>query len=121
MHRPVAHELEVYAFTEDAAAVALALARELGPWQTVPAPLDEPGRYEAGGAVPLLQRSQDGSLSVWLRGSDHWPTSAALGRYLAHSLGCELRCEPEPAHGVDRHSNVFLRITPAGEGFITWE
>lgn len=117
-----AHEVEVYAQTNDAAAVVRALSQVVG---TLAADGDAGEGFAfhvAGNVVVMLHRTQPGYLGVMVRGSDAWPSSPALGRFLAAALRCVVRCDPEHEYPeVSPYSVVFLEIDGDGERLITWE
>ena len=69
----------------------------------------------------VLTESEDGFLSVWVRGTSGWPTSAALGRYLATALNCIVRCDPgREFPEVSPYSNIFLQIENGRESLVKW-
>jgi hypothetical protein len=114
-------DVEVYVKTGDSSAVVSLLSRSIGPLAPNSPPKSELQIYEFESVSVILQPSEDGFASVWVRGSGAWPSCPALGRHLARELRCIVRCDPEREFPeVDSHSNVFLEIDGDKEHLVPW-
>lgn len=114
--------VEAYVNASDMGAVVAALSIAIG------APAAESASdvglkmYTLQDTSAVLSESEDGFLSVWVRGTSAWPTSAALGRYLANELNCIVRCDPgREFPDVSPYSSIFLQIERGRESLVTWE
>ena len=115
------NEVEVFVKADDIDAVVSTLSMIIG--ALVIDSSSEAGlriyRFQDTSAV--LAESKGGFLSVWVRGASGWPTSPALGRYLATVLNCIVRCDPGPElPEVSPHSSIFLQIENGRESLVTW-
>ena len=70
-----AREVEAYAKTSDPDAVVLLLSEAIGPLVTEGSSEQGPRFYEFNDIAVVLQASEDGFLSVWVRGSSALPSS----------------------------------------------
>lgn len=114
-------EVEAYVKASGFHAVISLLSKVIGPLKTDDLSAGELQVYEYGGVKVLLQHSEEGFISVWVRGSELWPSSPAFGRYLAAELYCVVLCDPEHEFPeVSPHSSVFLQIEGNRESLITW-
>ena len=117
------HDVEAYARTADEPAVVALLSTVLGPLaEDDSLPGGGPRIFDAQGNITVvLQPSDGGYLSVWIRHSDHWPSSPALGRFLARHLRCVVRCDPEREFPeVSPYSDLFLQIDGDVESLVVW-
>jgi len=115
------YDIEVFAKTGNTNAVVSLLSRSIGPLTSSGSPDDEPQIYQHGSASVVLQFSEDGFLSVWVRGSTAWSSCCALGRHLAKELRCVVRCDPgNEFPEVSPYSNVFLEIKGDKESLVSW-
>jgi len=114
-------EVEAYAKTSDTGAVISLLSRTIGTLTTDCKSGEFPRIYTFEGTTVVLGASEDGFLSVWIRGATMWPTSSAFGRCLAAQLDCVVRCDPgREFPAVSPYSNVFLQIERGAESFVAW-
>jgi hypothetical protein len=114
-------DIEAYAKTGDTDAVVSLLSRSIGHLRVGGAPEEEPLIYQSGSVSVVLQPSEDGFLSVWIRGCEAWPSCPALGRHLAKELGLVVRCDPgNEFPEVSPYSNVFLEIEGSDERLVPW-
>lgn len=115
-------DVEAYVKSDDFHALASLLSKVIGPLTTDDLAVSELHVYEFEGVKVLLQQSEIGYISVWVRGSERWPSSAAFGRYLAAELGYVVLCDPEHEFAeVSPQSSVFLQIDGNSESLITWK
>jgi hypothetical protein len=114
-------DIEAYAKTSSAGAVVSLLSRTIGQLRSKSPPEDALQIYEFEGVCVVLQPSEDGFLSVWVRGSNAWSSCSDLGRHLANELRCVVRCEPgRQFPAVSPQSDVFLEIEGSRESLISW-
>jgi hypothetical protein len=114
-------EVEVYVKTVDRTAVISALSKYVGLLSLCGSPEGGVYIYQAEGVSAVLQPSEDGFLSVWVRGNSDWSSCATLGRYLANELRSIVRCDPGGEFPeVSPYSNVFLEISGDGESLVPW-
>ena len=116
------HDVEAYAKTSDMGTVVSVLSRAIGAL-VIDCPADtDPMILKFQDTSVVLGRSEDGFLSVWVRGSHAWATSPALGRYLATALHCTVLCDPGCEFPeVSPYSSVFLQIENGRESLVTLE
>jgi hypothetical protein len=105
---------------DDVDDVVSLLSRKLGPLAPpVNPPETEIRIHEFGDGLCILQPSEDGFVSVWIRGSTVWRSSTALGRYLGHEMPCTVRCHPgKEFDRVHPQSDVFLEICGVQERLV---
>ena len=114
-------DVEAYVKTADRTAVILALSKCVGLLNLDGPPEGEAYIYQAEGVSAVLQPSEDGFLSVWVRGSSAWSSCATLGRYLANELRSIVCCDPGGEFPeVSPYSNVFLEMSGDGENLVPW-
>ncbi|NHZ89159.1 hypothetical protein F2P45_09035 [Massilia sp. CCM 8733] len=117
-------DIEAFAKTSDRDAVLALLATVIGPLERDDdLPEDYDLRiYKSGGMIVVLQAMEDGLISVWVRGASPWPSSPALGRYLAAQLHCLVLCDPEAEYPeISQYADVFLQIEGDAESLIPLE
>jgi len=116
------HDVEAYAKTSDIGTVVSVLSRVIGALENdCPAGTD-PMILKFQDTSVVLGQSEDGFLSVWIRGSHVWPTSPALGRYLATALHCTVLCDPgREFPAVSPYSSVFLQLENGRESLVMLE
>jgi hypothetical protein len=114
-------DIEAYVQTDDAGAVASLLSVSLGALDAEHLPEADLSIYRNEDATVLIQPSEEGFLSVSLRGLAPWKTCPALARHLAHGLRCTVRCDPgEEYPEISPYSNTFLQIKDNKENFVPW-
>jgi hypothetical protein len=114
-------EVEAFVKASGIHAVILLLSNVIGPMKTDDLSVSELQVYEYEGVKVRLQQSEDGFISVWVSGSELWPSSPTFGRYLAAELSCVVRCDQEQEFPeVSPQSSVFLQIEGNRESLITW-
>ena len=112
-------DVEAYVRHGDVTAVLRPLSITLGPLERIASAEPWPQVHRRGDVRVVLQPTEDGFLAVWVRGSDAWPSCAALGRQLARELQCVVRCDPgDTLPGVDAQAGVLLEMDGAGERFV---
>lgn len=69
----------------------------------------------------ITSNTQDGFVSVWLRGEPRCRSDVDFARFFAASLKCRVRCDPgaDFPH-VDPRSDVFLDIDGQNETLVVW-
>jgi hypothetical protein len=114
-------DVEAYIKTSDVGAVISLLSKTLGTLEVESIPLgNELHVFTSGRVRVILQPSEDDFLSVWIRGSEAWPSSPLLGRHLASHFPCAVRCDPgDEFPEVSPYSSVFLHIECGRESLIT--
>lgn len=81
----------------------------------------QPYIYQNQPASVVIHESQDGYFSIWLKGTLPWSSCAQLGRYLARSLKCTVRCDPGSEFPeISLYSDVFLQIDTEKEQLVNW-
>lgn len=118
------HDIEAFAKTSDRDAVLSLLATVIGPLErSDDLPEDDDLRvYKPDGMIIVLQAMEDGLLSVWVRGASPWPSSPALGRFLAAQLHCLVLCCPETEYPeISPYAGVFLQIEGDVERLVSME
>ncbi len=87
--------IEAYVKSDDAKSVLKVLSAELGEF-ALDCEIDSGQCLYLSGDVKLLvnENIQDGYLSVWLRGTNHWKTDVQLARFLSRNLKLPVRCDP---------------------------
>lgn len=121
MNHPAPVDIEAYVQTTDLAAIVSVLSSPVG--ELAPDPADPPDfkSYSNGAVILIVQPSEDGFLSVWLRGCNIWPSCAHLARYLSKQLACQARCDPGDEYPqVSPHSNIFLQVENGNESLVAW-
>ncbi|MEN3113132.1 hypothetical protein ACFONG_16200 [Uliginosibacterium paludis] len=117
-----AFDIEVYAKIDSGNAVILLLSQSLGPLQQSCAHEDVGLTFHSGSITVILQPSEDGFLSIWVRNSSVWSSCPALGRHLAKELGCIVRCDPgHEFPEINPRSSVFLEIEAGNERLLHWD
>ncbi len=112
--------VEAFAICDMETVTAL-LSSSIGPLSTDCASEQDPRIYTFESTTVVLGRSEDGFLSVWIRGDCRWPNPSAFGRYLAAGLDCIDRCDPgREFPEVSPHSDVFLQIERGVESLVDW-
>lgn len=118
---PMQGEVEAYT-TSDMETVMAFLVSSIGPLSTDCASDQDPQIYAFESTTVVLGASEDGFLSVWIRGDLRWQTSLAFGRYLAAVLDGVVRCDPgREFPDVSTYSNIFLHIEGGVESLVNWE
>lgn len=113
-------DIEVHAACNMEAVTGL-LSSSIGPLSTDCASDQDPKIYAFESTTVVLGASEDGFLSIWIRGASKWPTSQAFGRYLAAALDCIVRCDPgDEFSELSPYSNVFLQIERGTESMVAW-
>ena len=118
------YDIEARARTSDRDAVLALLLNRIGALTRIDDLSDELGirTYACEGIIVVFQSLEDGFVSVWVRGPCPWPSSAALGRFLAAQLDCLVWCEPgEEYPEIPMYSSVFLEIEGGVERLFTPE
>ncbi len=121
---PVQVDIEAYAKTRDHEAVLAQLATVIGPLdRDDDLPDDDDLRvYRPAGMIIVLQAMDDGLLGVWVRGASPWPSSPALGRFLAAQLHCLVQCCLDGEFpGIPPYADVFLQIDGDVERLVPFE
>lgn len=121
---PMQVDIEAYAKTRDHEALLALLATVIGPLERDDDLPEEYGLrvYKPGAMIIVLQAMDDGLLSVWVRGASPWPSSPALGRFLAARLHCLVRCCLDGEYPeISPYAGVFLQIEGDVESLVTSE
>ncbi len=114
-------DIEAYAEISDERAIVSLLSKAVGELQLDASQAANLRIYEHNGISVVVQPSEDGFVSVWIRGSTPWSSSPVLGRYLASNLRCTVHCDPEDEFPeISPHSNVFLQIKGDSENLVAW-
>jgi hypothetical protein len=112
--------VEAYA-KADATAIIAVLSKLIGPLEATESSNNDPLVFGNESTSVVLWESEDGFVSVCVRGSAEWASSAVLGRFLAAELHCTVRCDPGAEFpDVSPYSNVFLEIEEDGERLVAW-
>ena len=104
-------EVEAYVKASGIHAAISLLSNVIGPLTTDDLSVNELQVYEYEGVKVRLQQSEDGFISVWVSGSELWPSSLAFGRHLAAELFCggcaEFCVDGESTAGVSPHVRKY--------------
>jgi hypothetical protein len=114
-------EVEAFVRTDDLCAISKHIESMIGEVQDDGQRAGAAWVFANATASLVLQPSQDGYTSVWVRGSTRWPSSPAFARFLSARLRCAVRCDPESEYpDVSPYSDVFLHIEDEIEGLVDW-
>ena len=115
------NDVEAFVQTSNIDSVIVCLSAFLGLLTADEPLISERYIYRNEKASVVIQESQDGYLSIWLKGTLPWNSCTELGRHLAMSLKCPVRCDPESEFPeIDSYSDVFLQIDAAQEQLVIW-
>jgi hypothetical protein len=114
-------DVEAYVKTDDIGSIASLLSSSLGKLSEENLPEADLSIYRNEETTVLVQPSEDGFLSVAVRGTAPWGTCPALARHLARSLERVVRCDPGTEFPeISPYSNTFLQIVGGKESFVSW-
>lgn len=114
-------EIEVYVRTDDVDSIVALLSASVGDLEPVLSSEPDVHIYKGSETSIVIQPSEDGFLSVWVRGHSPWSSSPALARHLAQGLLCTTRCDPgQEFPEVSPHSDTFLEIEGGRESLVSW-
>jgi hypothetical protein len=116
-----ADDIEIYAKTDFPGEVVSILSRSIGPLKSDGSSAEGLQIFRFESVSVVLQPSEDGFVSIWVRGSSAWSSCPALGRYLARELRCIVRCDPGCEFpDASPYSSTFLEINGDNESLISW-
>lgn len=116
------NDIEAYVKAANPSEVVPVLSRAIGPLKPDGSSTGGLQIFRFENVSVILLPSEDGFVSVWVRGSPAWSSCPALGRHLARELNCIVRCDPESEFpDVSPYSDTFLEINGNNECLVSWD